>query len=453
MIGRIRDILRQSLGLDRAIACVVSARLVQIFGSTGTVLLIVHFLSAAEQGYYYTLLSLVSMQSIFELGFSFVILQLAAHECAHLQLHASGIVEGNNVAHCRLASVLQMTIRWYLCAAGAMLAALLPLGALLFSVHRQTTASIHWHGPWIAAAIAAAFVFLLNPILSFVEGCGQVLQVASMRLVQAAVAVTASWSAMTTHHGLYAPALLNATNALVASVFLWHRRRFLGGLLRMSARPHAIHWRREVLPFQWQTAVSVLSVYFTGQVFTPILFLYRGPVAAGRMGMSMSIAGYLWALVIGWMSTKATPFGTLVARRAFAELDRVFARTLRQSLAVLVVMVLVTMTGIVALQSLLPSVAHRMVAPSIFALLLLTSISTFILQSFAIYLRSHKAEPFLGQSVLVAFLTVATALLFVPRWGTTGVALSFFLCTGIVGLASGTMLFRKKRKAWRVQYV
>ena len=54
-------------------------------GVVGTVLLIVRFLNPVEQGYYYTLLSLVSLQMVFELGFSFVIQQLAAHECVHLE--------------------------------------------------------------------------------------------------------------------------------------------------------------------------------------------------------------------------------------------------------------------------------------------------------------------------------------------------------------------------------
>src|SRR5581483_5569105 len=75
--------LKHVLGLDRAIAYTVMARGVQILGSTGTVLLILRFLTPVEQGYYYTLLSLVSLQAIFELGFSFVILQMAAHETAH----------------------------------------------------------------------------------------------------------------------------------------------------------------------------------------------------------------------------------------------------------------------------------------------------------------------------------------------------------------------------------
>ena len=110
----------RALGLDRAIAYSVAARLVAIVGSTGTVLLIVRFLSPVEQGYYYTLLSLVSLQMVFEMGFSFVIQQLTAHECAHLTIMPDGSVHGDGVPHARLASTLQLSLRWYTVAALAM---------------------------------------------------------------------------------------------------------------------------------------------------------------------------------------------------------------------------------------------------------------------------------------------------------------------------------------------
>ena len=117
----VRDFLRyklpHSIGLDRAIAFTVLGRVVQGLGSVGSVLLIVHFLSAAEQGYYYALWSLVALQSVFELGFSFVILQVAAHERAHLEFHADGSITGSEAAHFRLASLLQRAVRWYTIAA------------------------------------------------------------------------------------------------------------------------------------------------------------------------------------------------------------------------------------------------------------------------------------------------------------------------------------------------
>jgi len=88
--------------VDRAVAFTFVARAVQMLGSTGTVLLIVHFLSPIEQGYYYTLLSLVALQVIFEVGFAVVVLQMAAHESAHLSFQRDGTVEPEQCTNLRI---------------------------------------------------------------------------------------------------------------------------------------------------------------------------------------------------------------------------------------------------------------------------------------------------------------------------------------------------------------
>src|SRR6202162_208341 len=84
--ARIRRWLRTVLGLDRAVGFTVLARFWGSSAGLVTVLLIARFLTPAEQGYYYTFGSLVAIQMIFELGFSFVILQLASHERAQLSI-------------------------------------------------------------------------------------------------------------------------------------------------------------------------------------------------------------------------------------------------------------------------------------------------------------------------------------------------------------------------------
>src|SRR6266404_6212738 len=438
--------VKHLLGLDRAIAFTVLARVTQILGSTGTVLLILRFLTPVEQGYYYTLLSLVSLQVIFELGFSFVILQMAAHECAHLTLHRDGRVEGDPVAHARLASVLQKTLRWYLVAAVILCVSLLPVGAYFFSRHASAAAPVAWHGPWTLAVFATAFLFLLNPFFSFLEGCGQVWQVGRMRFAQAILGVAMSWGAFLAHHGLYSPGMVNLGLAAAALPFLYSRRHLCLGLLRYPAGERAVSWRSEVWPFQWKIAVSWLSVYLSTSVFTPVLFAYRGPADAGRLGMSLGIATYLWTLVLAWMSTKATPFGQMIARGEFDRLDRLFFRTLWQSLAVLTVAAGACEVGLIGLGRFFPQFAARIVSPGIFALILVTTLAVYVVQSLAVYLRAHKNEPFLWQSVGVACLTCGALFLLVPRWGISGVAASYLLCTGVVGLSSAVAIFRARRK-------
>jgi hypothetical protein len=420
-----------------------------IAGSTVTVLLIVRFLSPVEQGYYYTLLSLVALQMVFELGFSFVVQQLAAHECVHLELHGNGSVSGDPVAHARLASALQLSVRWYSVAAAAMGLMLAPLGMLFFARHAVPAAvQVAWQGPWLLAVAASVAGLWCQPFYSFLDGCGQVRAVAALRLRQAVVGMALAWTAMLLHHGLYSPALVIAGQAGTGLVFMAMRRRLLMGLLGHQARDASIRWSREVWPFQWRIAVSWMCSYFTIQVFIPILFALRGPVEAGQMGMSISITGYMTGLVLPWITTKATPFGRLIAQRQFQGLDRLFLRTLGQALAVFA-MIALAADGVAALLSdVAPGLAARMVSPQLFALLVLAAGASCVVQSLATLLRSFKREPFLWQSLAVASLTLLLAVFTAPRWGNAGVTLGYLVASAGIGLPSALMIFARARRRY-----
>jgi hypothetical protein len=432
--------------MDGAVAYTFLARIVSIVGSTGTVLLIVRFLTPVEQGYYYTLLSLVSLQVVFEMGFSFVIQQLAAHECIHLEIKADGSVSGLPAAHQRLASALQLSVRWYTVAALAMGLILAPLGMLFFARHAgQAGAQVAWQAPWLTAVAASMAGLWCVPFYAFVEGCGEVRAVALMRLRQAVAVAVLAWSAMLLHCGLYAPALAIVGYVGVGLFFLVSRRRLLEGLLRHPARASAIQWKQEVWPFQWRIAVSWMCSYFTVQVFIPILFALRGPVEAGQMGMALSITGYMTILALAWSSTKATPFGRLIAQRDFHGLDQLFLRVLGQSLTVFVLIALAACGLIALLPAIAPRLATRFVSPQLFAVLVLAAGANCAVQSMATLLRSFKSEPFLAQSLVVAALTLLLAAWTAPHWGNAGAAFSYLAATAVVGLPFAGIIFARAR--------
>jgi len=444
--------LKKRLGLDRAVGYTLMGRSLSILGSIGTVLLIVHYLSKVEQGFYYTLLSLVNLQVVFELGFSFVVLQMAAHEAVHVEFHRDGRVTGAAAACDRLAAILRKTARWYLIAGLIMGATLLPAGLIFFyrTTHQATGI---WVWPWTVAAIATVVLFVLNPFCSFLEGCGQVREVAAMRLAQAILAIVAAWSAMIVGRGLFSPGMVVFANAVVAGAFLWKRRRTLAGLLRAKVAGEVVSWKNEIWSFQWRIAITWLCSYFTAQVLVPILFASRGAAEAGRLGMSLSVAGYMWHVVFAWMSTKAAPFGRFIAKQEFESLDRLYFRTLWQSLAVMLVLVSSCMVGVLLVSAHFPALAARMVSPVMFALLLLTSVSTLLVQCEALYLRAHKKEPLIWQATVVAVLTTAGAYLVAPHWGISGMCVVYFLFTGLVGAISASAVFqfvRRSHKARRV---
>jgi hypothetical protein len=440
--------LKHVVGIDRAITYTVLARGCQAVGSAGTVLLILHYLTPAEQGYYYMLWSLVYLQTAFELGFSFVILQLAAHEVSRLTIDGNDRVAGDAVAHARLASVLQTAVQWYAVAAVLMAVILLPAGSYFFSHHPHLGSEPAWRWPWGMAVLGSVITFQIDPVCSFLEGCGRVAQVAGLRLSQASLGILLVWAAMITHHGLFSPALVIAGQAAVGMAFLYRRRRLLWPLMRRSAGVHRIQWHSEVWSFQWRIAVSWLCTYFISQTFTPVLFVFRGAVVAGQMGLSMSIVNQLGGVTLAWMTTKAAPFGNLVARGEIRQLDGLFFRTLWQSLALLTLVVIALFAGLAATARFFPALALRVLLPPVFALLLLAALASHVIQSEALYLRAHKCEPFLMQSVGLAILSVGSTVLCARFWGAPAAVLGYFVCVGVLGVTSATYIFQKQRKMW-----
>jgi hypothetical protein len=352
-------------------------------------------------------------------------------------------------AHQRLASTLQLSLRWYTLAAVAMSVILAPSGMVFFAHHANAGASrVAWQGPWLAAVFASAAGLWCVPFYSFLEGCGQVRAVAAMRLRQAIATSAFAWVPMLLHHGLYSPAMALVGYVCAGLAFLASRRRLLAGLLRHSTPEAAINWNSEVWPFQWRIAVSWMCSYLTVQIFIPILFALRGAIEAGQMGMSISITGYMSVLALAWTSTKATPFGRLIARRHFHDLDRLFLKTLGQSLAVFGVAAMAACSVAALLPAGAPKLAARIVSPQLFVLLVLAAGANFVVQSLAILLRSFKSEPFLIQSLAVASLTLLLAAMTAARWGSGGAAFSYFAATTLIGLPLAWAIFAHARRGY-----
>ncbi len=444
----LRNWLKSRLGVDKAIGFTVLARGWGSLAGLVTVALIARFLSPAEQGYYYTFGSLLALQIVFELGFSFVVLQMASHERAHLTISAAGVITGDPVAHARLASVLQKSIRWYTTAAVLLATFLLTFGSHFFSTTQHSGETVAWRFPWYAAALAATFTFQLDPILSFMEGCGFVHNVARVRLAQALTGSSLAWLSLATHHGLFAPSMIMTGNACVGLIWLSHRRNLLLPLLRLRPGEYRIRWTQEVWHFQWRMAISWLCGYFIFYLFNPVLLKYKGAVVAGQMGMSLTLAGALQNLSISWINTKAAPFGALIARKEYSALDNLFFRALRQSVVVCAAGAVSVWLADVYLNWGHYRFAQRILSPLSLGLMLLATVLNVFVFGEALYLRAHKQEKFLLISVFSAMLTACSTYVLGKHFGALGMVSGNLAIGLLVGLPMGTYTFIKYRRIW-----
>jgi hypothetical protein len=446
LFARIRYWMRHVLGVDRAIGFTVLARIWASGAGLVTVALIARFLSPAEQGYYYTFGSLVALQIVFELGFSFVILQLASHERARLSISRDYDITGDSIAHARLASVLQKSVRWYSIGAVLVATTLIPSGFYFFSTH-QHAETVSWHLPWYCDAAMAALNFQLDPMLSFLEGCGYVSQVARLRFMQSVVGSLLAWAALASHHGLFAPSMMLLGMASCSLLWLYRKRKLVFGLLRHNPGNNRIRWAEEVWPFQWRIAVSWFSGYFLFALFNPVLFAYRGAIEAGQMGMSLSLVNAIQSIAISWVSTKSAPFGALIAGKKYRELDLTFSRALWQSLVVAVTGALTAWLGCIYLNWQHFRFAQRLLPPSSLGILMIYMIVNIIIFAQAYYLRAHKQEVFFLNSLVGAAAVAMSTFILGRRYGAAGIVLSCCLLN-FGGLAWATYKFRKYRSLW-----
>jgi O-antigen/teichoic acid export membrane protein len=436
------------MGIDRAIGYTVLARGWAALAGLATLALIARTLSPVEQGYYYTFGSLVALQIVFELGFSVVILQLAAHEVAHLKIGPGGIVSGPPVPHARLASIFRKAIKWYSVAAILMACLLIPIGWHFFVATPDPSHSVGWRLPWVAVVLASSVTFQIDPIFSFLEGCGYVARVARTRLAQSILGSLLAWSMLLLHHGLFAPALLITGQVIAGLVWIASHRSLLHKLFRHPIGNHQIDWWQEVWPFQWRIAVSYACGFFIFQLFNPILFHYWGPVVAGRMGMSLNISNAISSIAIAWISTKAAPFGAMIAHRDFVALDHLFFRSVAQVTVLCSVGSVAVWVGTVLLIHRHMPFAQRLLPPLPFALLLISMNVNQVVSSMAVYLRAHKQEKFLIHSVFGAICLTLSAFFLGRPFGALGMTAGQ-LGTGVtIGLIFGSYTFFKYRKIW-----
>jgi len=442
----IRKILHR-FGIDRAIAYTLAGRGWSVLSGPVTLFFIARFLKPAEQGFYYTFGSVIALNIFFELGLTFVILQFASHEKAHLEWNEFGTLSGSPVAHTRLAALLKLALKWYSIAASLVLLVVLPAGLVFFAKNSGASA-VSWRAAWIWLVIASALDLLISPLQAIIEGSGKVSQLASMRIGQSVLSSLGLWLTLISHGGLFASPVVETVNVGVALAWIIiGYRRFFQVLLRSDVSGSPLNWGKEVWPFQWRIALSWLSGYFIFQIFNPVLFATRGPVVAGQMGMSITLCNALLGVSIAWMSTKASPFGVLVARREWHELDVIFFRTLRQSILVLVTGGLAIFGAIVYLNYNHHPFSQRIVSPSVFLMILIATMMNHIVFCEAQYLRTHKEEPFLWTSLTLAVLTAACTFLLAKPFGATGVAAGYLGCCSF-GLVAGTQIFFAKRRVW-----
>ncbi|MFA4915056.1 MAG: hypothetical protein WC560_00110 [Syntrophales bacterium] len=437
---------------DRAVFFGLLIQTWQVFVGPVTVLLIARCLTRETQGYYFLFGSILGFQVFLEMGFSTTLVYICSHEWAHLQFDTAGRVIGDPKALARLVSLGRLVFKWY-AVASCFFVTGIGLGGYLF-LNSSSHYNIHWENPWLAVVVVTGMLFWTAPFIAMLEGCNQIAVTNRFRLFQAILTTFVLWLILFFGGGLWA-LLASACSRLACNVYLFFIRygRFFELFWKFS-NGHKISWKNEVWPLQWRTGISQIVSYFAGNLFTPVIFHYHGAAIAGQMGMTWSLLGMLQLAALVWITTRSPRFGMLIARKEYAELDRLFVITCIASMVTFFIGAFIFWGVISILYNMGYPIASRFLLPFPTALLLIAVMLLTLATCESIYLHAHKRMPIavLLPPVIINLGSGCTVWILGSRFGVTGAA-SGYLGIMIVFVIVQTIVWKRCRNKWHKEEI
>ncbi len=395
---------------DLNVLKVLIFRLWTIVAGIITMIVIPRYLTGESQGYYYTFLSIVALQILFDLGLSQTVAQVSSHEFAHVDLDQMNNAEfGVRIG--KLAYMKAAITRWYRWVGCVFVVIVILLGAVYFSLF-GAKGDVQWLGPWIALVVTTGINLTLSPRLALVEGAGWTGAVATVRLVQSICGYGLLVISLAAGGGLWSVAAVPLAANVCSFVWLRWRRNPYRAIPDYTLDVHDhVPWRAEILGLQWRVAIAWLGGYFASQIIVPVVFAQQGAVEAGKVGLGLQIFSAVQALGMSWISARVPLFGHLISRGDRAALKTQFVRAAISATAASAVVGI----AVVAVLDLARDngffLADRI--PSGFAVGMLAGIAILgtMIYALAAYMRAHKEEPLVLSSLVIGSMTFAGALL------------------------------------------
>lgn len=444
-------ILKEKLGVTKAIAFNTISRAIQGVGGFVTVFLVAKFLTGEEQGYYYTFTSILSIQVFIELGLGDIVTQFVAHEFAFLKIDSDNNVYGEEIHLKRLSSLVRFFTGWYLVASILLFCLLLVIGFNFFRSY-STNDSIEWELPWIILIVATSLNLLISPVYKFLQGINRVKDVAFVGMITQINSLIIVWTVLVCGGKLYTAAISSLTNVFISSLLLYKYKGLIRNyfsVLTIKSKVK-IEYLKEIFPYQWRIALSWLSGYFIFQLFNPVLFAYCSPEAAGKMGMTLTVLNGILGLTLSWTSTNVPSWSSMIAVKNYKELDISFNRVLKASSLVCFLGILFFLFILLLMRLLDIAVYDRFLPIHMAAILSSTIFFANIINAWATYLRCHKKEPFLIQAVVVGICNAISTILMAKYIGVNGVVVGYASIVLFISMPLSYHIFLTKKEQYNV---
>lgn len=390
-------------GLDYHVSMTLLLRVWTIISGMITLILIPRALNQELQGYYYTYSSLLSIQIFFELGLSQVVISTISFETAR---NGKTLEIGERNARAQKSTLdgyVWLFHRWYKSASWWYFVVASAAGLLFIESTGYTAHPEHWRTIWVSTVLFTAGNLYVGLKLALIESRGEVGKVATVRIAQSAAGFLLLWAFLFRGMGLWAITAIPLASLCVSLVWLGKNGQFKPS--NNGSKNQEVTWRRNIFPMQWRIALSWASGFFIFNLFTPATFAAYGPAEAGKLGISISVFNGVSAIGMSWAVAKYSEYAKLNALGESSTLNRLFTQVTKRCVAVTMLASAVVVGLAMVANVLNMEIVSRIVELRVLCWMAIGSTVNSYIFSAATFMRSHRTEPMLLQSIAGAILT------------------------------------------------
>lgn len=439
----------KKMNIDIDIGITLLYRLWTVFAGAVLLFVIPVYLSPSEQGYYFTIASLVALQVFFELGFNFVVTQTISHEMGKVNITENLKLDGNIDSLLKIRSLIDSLHKWYIYIASTFFTVVFIFGIIFF--YNSALPAMRWMPVWAAVAFFAAVNLYYGPYYSVIEGFGFVAKVAKIRLIQSIIGYLSFVLVLMFDYGLYALPCISGMAALI-TVF-WITRTFKSIKFESDLDNKAIgvrcddliSWKRDILPLQWKLAISWFSGYLIFQLFNPFLFKNQGAEVAGKVGLALTIFSTILSISMSWVNAKVPTMSRYIANADFKFVNGLFRRLVLKSSIVNLIVIVSFDLFVIFLGEFEFSLVHRLPTLDVLLMLSLVALINHLIFCMALYMRAFKDEPLLICS-LVSGVIISILVFFGSLYSANITILFYLLVTAFVSFPWVLFVFIRYRQ-------
>jgi O-antigen/teichoic acid export membrane protein len=432
---------------SKSLLFVLIQRIWQGLGGVLTIFFLAHTLSPDQQGWFYTFVSIASLYTLFEMGLSAALLQVAAHLFIKLRWQTQGRVAGENAKI--FISFLSTSVKTYFKFACLFLGVAFLVGYFAFIQKGGSTVEGRvWLWPWIVLLIGTALNMMMLPFFAVVEGSGEISEVYSVRLLQGLIGSIICWIVLIIGGDLWAASMVPIFSAMISFIWIYKKRPQLFKIALLKEADKKFNWSKEVWPLQWRIGVNWTSLFLMSQLCTPILFYFQNSTVAGQMGISLTIAHMLGILSQSWMTRRVPHMSQAAAKKDWQILDDLFKKDFVRSMFVFLLGVFFIM------------IAHRLISQTIyvnrvlefwpFLGLLIFSFFYYINIALTIQLRSYRKEPLVWVTLLGGVLIFIATAIAAKNYSVNEVVLAMVICQIFLITPLSIYIWRDRNRQYRL---